>query len=541
MNKIELSFHTGFEWVTSGRVTFKGYLFDKQGVFLNALEAVQLFQSIDGNQALEKILQQLDGIFTLVIDLPDGSLIATDPIGAFPLFYTKTNGSWTVRDDASGFSDPKNTWVFNTDAQPEFLSAGFVLGDETLIRDISRTQAGEIIFLYHDGKKEKKSYYWFLPNYFTNKKKELLKQEFKAVLQSISGRLIESLQGKTAVIPLSGGYDSRLIACMLKKAGYETCICFTYGRPNKEAEISKKVANALGFKWFFIDYNDLDIKGLTEDPFFIDYCNYAGGISSMPYLQEYFAVKHLKEHKLIPDDSIFIPGHTGDYIAGSYLEKTIRKSYGKTGNSSRDIRERYFNFLPLSPRQSQMIENRVEQWFDNYFHPDYVADTSYDAITEDWDLKEKFSKFIFNSASVFPFFGYQFRLPLWDAGFRSFFRKLPFSLRRYKVFYDEVILEEYFIPAQVYFDQDELNKKPSPFLRKKFRDKLRFLVPYSIRKNRLRKRDYLCYHRFTGKMKKNLVANGEKLPRRINNYNALICLWYSYQIKRRLTNGNKAE
>ena len=46
---------------------------------------------------------------------------------------------------------------------------------------------------------------------------------------------------------------------------------------------------------------------------------YVSGLSSMFFMQEYFAVKYLKESHIIPDDSVFIPGFSGDVLAGSHL------------------------------------------------------------------------------------------------------------------------------------------------------------------------------------------------------------------------------
>jgi asparagine synthase (glutamine-hydrolysing) len=57
------------------------------------------------------------------------------------------------------------------------------------------------------------------------------------------------------VVPLSGGLDSRIIVAMLKRLGVEDVICFTYGKKgNREAEISRQVAEALGYRWYFVEY-----------------------------------------------------------------------------------------------------------------------------------------------------------------------------------------------------------------------------------------------------------------------------------------------
>ena len=43
------------------------------------------------------------------------------------------------------------------------------------------------------------------------------KTKVSQIIENTFIRLVNSLKGKTAVIPLSGGFDSRLIAVMLKK------------------------------------------------------------------------------------------------------------------------------------------------------------------------------------------------------------------------------------------------------------------------------------------------------------------------------------
>jgi len=80
-------------------------------------------------------------------------------------------------------------------------------------------------------------------------------ERLDSIYKNVFSRLIESVQGRTIVIPLSGGYDSRSSAAILKKLGYGNVICFTYGRPESfEVQTSEKVAKDLGYKWCFINY-----------------------------------------------------------------------------------------------------------------------------------------------------------------------------------------------------------------------------------------------------------------------------------------------
>lgn len=536
MAKIILTCKRGYEWVHEGNISFRGYLYDRSGSFLHSIKAARIFSDISSAGQLVKLLQGMQGAYSVIIRVSGGVLAASDPVSMFPLFYSNLQGKWIVSDSGTAICNILQNTQPNTEALPEFLSAGFVLGDETLISGLMRIRAGEVAFFGEGGKLSRYYHYYFLPSSFSGDPPALLKKELTGILLKISGRLIESLDGRTAVVPLSGGYDSRLIASMLKFAGYENTICFTYGVPGSESEISKKVADQLGFKWIFVDYREFDRSAYLDDEEFREYADYAGNASSMPYLQEYFAVKKFRDEGIVPEDSVFLPGHTGDYIAGSYSEKTIKKQRGEKDRALR-ITDNYFWFIRLSGSQRRHIAERIRKWFYHYEHPPCQTDPVYDVFTEDWDLKEKFPKFIFNSARVFPFFGYEFRLPLWDREFRSFFRKLPFHYRTFKNLYDEVIEDEFFKPLGVYFGDIEIKESPGDIRARNLGRYIRHFLPRPIINRRMQKRDYLLYCEFTREMEDR--ANNPVLPRPglINSYNARICRWYASEVINMCTSG----
>jgi asparagine synthase (glutamine-hydrolysing) len=531
MEQPQLCYQDGFRWFTQGNVTFKGYLYDEKGSFLCAQDAHTLFSKVVDEKDLTRLLKRIDGAFTVIIRLEQALLIGTDPMGMFPLLYASINGQWALSDHPNQILSKKNRWAFNEHALPEFHAAGFVLGEETLVKDVFRTRAGEILLLKNNGELKQLCYHYFLPKNYIDAPREELKKHLQRVLTNVCGRLLTSLGGKTAVVPLSGGYDSRLIACMLKMSGYNNVVCITYGRPGAESELSQKVAETLGYRWLFVDYRDIDPAGFYEDDLFRSYCDYTGMLSSMPYLQEFFAVKHLKERSLIPDDSIFLPGHTGDYIAGSYTEKTIRSGISRR-EKPKELVSKYFHFLRLHRQQKKQIEIRLKQWFADYNPPGASISLQYDIYSEDWDLKEKFSKFIFNSAKVFPFFGYQYRLPLWDAEFRGFFRELPFKYRSHKNLYDEVISEVYFKPLRVFFPGKEIIVAPETLFIKKIKDAVRPFMPAATRMHRMNERDYICYKKFTGELVKSMKSKQLDVEENINSYNAYICQWYCYEVRK---------
>ena len=486
-------------------------------------------------EQLKDSCTQIDGSWSVVINQHGKTLAACDPMGMFPLFYARSGASWLLSDSSGWLANRIEGLSLNHRAELEFLSAGFVLGRETLFDQVYRVKPGELICLDHEeqmSEVQADTWFYFLPEYFSDHSKEKLSEELVRTLQEMISRLLSSTRGKTLVVPLSGGFDSRLIVCLLKMAGAEQVVCLTYGRPNPEAELSRKVAKKLGYQWLFIDYNKINTDGFLDDPVFMAYCNYAGNHASMPYLQEYFAVKHLKDNGLIPDNSIFLPGHSGDYLGGSYIGRTIRMT-----RSQKDIHghigRHYFPFIPHNKKQQHFLAERVNQWFNNYAPPVCAKDPDYCVYVEDWDVKEKLAKFIFNSASVFPFFGYGVRFPLWDQRLRTFFRMVPFSYRLDKQLYDEIIIKTWFKPLGVYFGHEELSATSEDpinrLLQRPIKQVGRFVrvwLPFSLIEKRLRKRDWICYSGFTDEMTRYMQSKGADIPKRYNSYNALICAWY---------------
>lgn len=515
----------GFKPVTCGNIGFRGYLFDASDNFAAGKSATESFEHVKTAEELREVITRLDGAFTVTINTDDGLLIGTDTMGLFAMYYAWDGNNWFISDSAHEVKTRTGISKVNKSAIAEFLSAGFVMGKDTLVKGINRTRPAEVLFLKNDGSCQAMIYERFLPDYFSSKSRHDLDQQLGRVLLKTSRRLVDSLQGKTAVIPLSGGYDSRLIACMLKKAGYTNVVCITYGRPNKESEISQKVAQKLGFRWLFIDYREINAAAAINDPLFLDYVKYAGNLSSMPFLQEYFAVDALTKSGAITEDAIFLPGHTGDFLAGSYVEKTAVCNTMKYDRPTWLLKQ-YFSFIQPGKAMGETIRGRIAAWFDSQEFPAIINCQGYDPLVEEWDLKEKISKFIFNSSRVFPFFGYQFRFPLWDRQLRLFFRRLPYPLRSFKSLYDYHLEEQYFKPLGVYFNRDEIREQKTQLQIQFVKSKLKPFVPEFIKKSRISKRDYLCYKHFTRVMAAELTKEGTRPVKKFNSYNALICQWY---------------
>ncbi|PLX09349.1 MAG: hypothetical protein C0596_02030 [Marinilabiliales bacterium] len=286
MHKLILKGNKAFNWSNNGNHHLIGMFF-KDNVLLQEEKAIDYLIKNE-TQKLE------NGIYSLISITESEITIKCDSINYFPIFYTFLNSKWVLSDSWEEIIRVKENFAPNTMVETEFINAGFVLGNNTLDKDIHKTRSGKITILKSNGNVDFIPQWDYIQRETYSENIEKLKTKSFDIFESTAKRMISFLNGRTAVVTLSGGFDSRLIASLLKKHNYKDVICFTYGKPNQEVDISRKVAKTLGYKWYFIDYTKLKIADFNKDPDFLKYIDFAGNGYSMPYLQEYFAVNELK-------------------------------------------------------------------------------------------------------------------------------------------------------------------------------------------------------------------------------------------------------
>ena len=334
--KIILKNNKGLRWYKNSTVYFKGYFYINN-TFYEKENALKYLSKIN---KLTTILEEISGSFTILKKEKESLFVTSDITRSFPIFYTIQNNEFCISDDIYYLKSICNITDFDTYSELELKASNHTYGNKTLLKEVYQIQACECLEIKNNKIENSCFKYSYAIHKESNSDYKTLKKQAATAFEKSFKRLIISLDKKTVIIPLSSGFDSRLIAVMLKKNNYKNVICYTYGKKESfEIETSKKVAKALGYRWYFIEYNNNLIDGYLESKNFKNYVNYAGKLSSMPNLQEYFAVKYLKEKTLIPKNAIFIPGYAGDILGGSEYTKNIPENI-KHVNIARNILEK---------------------------------------------------------------------------------------------------------------------------------------------------------------------------------------------------------
>ena len=146
-------------------------------------------------------------------------------------------------------------------------------------------------------------------------------------------------------------------------------------------------------------------------------------------------------------------------------------------------------------------------------------------IHEDWDLKEKIAKFIVNSTRVYDWFGYEYRLPLWDVELTDFFRQVPYDMKINWRFYDAVLKRAYFSR----FDLDfPVELRPSARTQRAgyIKSRIKAYLPRFAKRFLLDRNDDIFYYEITRELQRDMEKRGTPIRIYNNSFNTLIVQWY---------------
>ena len=526
---LSLKNNLGFSWHQNDTVFMKGYFFDEKEIFFDEKDALLFLSKIKSREDFLKLIHLINGCFTIIIKVEKQVFVASDTTRIFPVFYTYQNNELHISDDIVFLKSAYQINNFNQLAEIELKSALHTYGKKTLLKDVHQIQSNEYLIIENEEIIENNFFYSYVTEKTNNANYNDLKQQTILAFENTFKRLITSLNNKTVALPLSGGFDSRLIAVMLKKHNYTNVICYTYGKKDSfEIKNSKKTAKKLGYKWYFIEYSEDIFGDILNDSDFKKYIHYAGKYSAMPNPQEYFAVSYLKENKLIPNDTVFIPGYAGDLLGGSQFLKVIPEKLQKGDITDLIIKEKFTNHK-LNTKEKRLIKHKLEIILENTIYQNKIPFS----IFEDIDIKEKITKYIFNSANFYTFFSYEHRFPFWDKELLNFFKTIPEKHKIGKSLFDDVLINTYFKPFNVYFE-GELQPSKKNILIQKIKNKVRPFLPTFIKKRFLEKNSWINYKPIAKQLETDLNKNGLSIKKQLKSYNEVIVQWYVFFAKEKL-------
>ena len=510
-----------FRWQIARNVFVVGHTWmnDK---YLSEQKFIDLINSnIKSFETFKDFITTLNGQFSIVVKHEKEVWIVCSHTWSYPLFYKKEGDNLFVSDNPESLItkdiDRKTVPII----EQYFLNFGVTPGNATLSKTVSQLRPGEIIAI----KERETESFSFVPIAKISGVRPKIPVSTKDLHQhfiSTFKKYFEFLKDKQILLPLTAGYDSRLLACLLAEFGHKNVVCATWGRKdNIEKQTAEKVAKELGFKYVFVEYTKELISGFTKTKEFNEFVNFEGHWSSMPFLQDYFAIKELKQKNIIDDNTIVLPGHPGDFLKGSHLDiSDLNATYNDLYEK---INRNFCTTIPISAGKKKNLKKLFfAQFFSNDFSYPWQA-------FERWDFEERQCKFIANLSSGFTYFNIDFLMPLFDVDTIKFFQNVPVEQKIGETLYNET-LEKYFFKKQnVDFDLKQLSGNKQIFPR--IKNGIIKIVPKFIKDKYYPMDDIIFYREITAEL---LEANREfvyKHPTKPHFYNSYIIQWYLQHIK----------
>lgn len=449
---IHVSNNRGTPWVETSAGKVKGYAFlDNRLLTADELAdyCLHAFSQLD----FRPYLYRLNGCFSILLDTPQAVYLIADKRKSYPLFYTASGAAYHVADTGAEALRLAPKKDFCPDAVLQFLSSGYLSGGNTLFTHIDMVAPGSVVKLC-EGVALIEYYANDIKPRVQRTKEEVVTEAAKAFEHAFQ-RTLQVAAGRTLVLPLSGGYDSRMIACLCRKYNVEKVVCYTYGiEGSEEVEISRRTARQLGFDWYAVECTAEKWERLVRSDLFRNYILYGGNLNAIAHIQDFLALHELTERALIPADSIFVPGHTGDVSGGSHLPWRINAAH-----LANDILDKYFCLNLLTHKARRRVRKNLQQELSSIC-PLLNEDDCYEAFYR-WGACARQANFIINSVRAYEYFGYSWLLPMWDDEFEEFWSSVPAKERVGSALYTEFAFCNYFEPMSVAFRKPEVSSMPT--------------------------------------------------------------------------------
>lgn len=427
-------------WAGSTEALARGVAF-AHGRKLTALELARELQQRSTVEEIDQFVMDLNGFFALIRRLPSGLVAYVDRVRTIPLFFAGNGSLVFVSDDAEWIRVQVGERQCDPIAVKEFRLTGYVTGADTLYPKVKQVLPGHRLWVGDRATALRQdSYFRFWHDESGTADVNQLYRRLESAIEEAMSRLVRFADGRQLVVPLSGGYDSRLVAIFLKRTGYKNVLTFSYGFPgNWESERSRRVASALGFEWVFVDYTRSRWRTWATSADFKRYLQVAGNWTSLPHIQDWPAVKVLKESGKVLPDAVFVPGHSGDFISSSHVPAQLREASAVSQDEMvRWIIARFYN---------QVISSRIGRELRRHFAPRIVERLGVpEAMSADvasnlfdlWGWREQQAKFILNAVRVYEYWGYNWWCPLWDLDVVRFWQTVPLKVRTASFYRDFV-------------------------------------------------------------------------------------------------------
>jgi asparagine synthetase B (glutamine-hydrolysing) len=238
-------------------------------------------------------------------------------------------------------------------------------------------------------------------------------------------------------LSLSGGLDSRIILAQALRHG-QSLRAFSYGKPGTpDQRIAEEICRKSDVPWTFHDYGRY--RGLIDDiPGHHTFARHAFSGRSIPHEQDFVS------GCLAGESTIFLGGHSGDLIAGSYITPELARI--RSAEQFSDLM--FHKHGQLTPVTGKRYYELVRERLSESFQQAGSGLTDYREAALQFNHLNRQRRYIINSVRAYTMHDIPFFLPLYTKKLMEFFAGLPLPEKLDQKFYKRFATEYLFTGEQ---------------------------------------------------------------------------------------------
>lgn len=413
------------------------------------------------SEQIAALLTQHQTLCAFILEQDGSGLAAVDVCRSIPVYYFEAptasagTGAIVVGNDAQTVlrageqANGSGSTAIDADSLLEMAMAGYCTAGQTIHTGLKQIPTGGWIRWNQDGGLERHYYYRFLAEQppwsetdsgsagglITASQPLALAriEELEALLDQATARVIAQAAGRPIAVALSGGLDSRVVLAKLHEAGYDRLYAYSYGTPgNIDAQAAKEVAETLDVPWFWVPSDSKEGRAFFNGPERQTFWRFADGLSGivLPHA-EVFPLRQLMTRKLLPPETLFVNGQSGDYLNGGHIPRVLRlpgHSRVSPATVKQAILDKHYSLWTslATPAHGERMAARIEAVLG--LAPGALAEETScwsreEAIRlyERWELEARQALYVVNQQRAFEYVGASWALPLWDPDLVRFF------------------------------------------------------------------------------------------------------------------------
>ena len=387
------------------------YLFERSDHkdFLDQLKSLNVLNKTN----LIEFIKKLDGFFRFAIWNKSFFFCAVDQVASKTILYKKQNNKLYIY-----FNTPKKNQYNYTSVNDIFYS-GYTLKNETIFKNIKSLLPGECIYFENNKDIVNFNWYNFNPQYHPKNIKE---KDLTEIIVKIFQKIKLNNFNRKFLIPLSAGFDSRLVVSLMKHLG-ASIETFTYGFKNqRDFKIAQEICKKLDIKnhKIIMDKNNCKVYQTKNFKKYQQYKNF--GISANNFGD--FGPLSILERKINKNEFMILNGQSGDFLTGGHLPINIVSEQ----NSSIKNKSLIFNFIfnkhySLWNNHSEVVKKDYLSRLNKYYFKNCENYLDFLKYYEIYEFENRQSKWVIGQQKVYDFLGYTWELPLWKISLMKYFEK----------------------------------------------------------------------------------------------------------------------